>query len=573
MEKLSRFSLMVLPLAVCSSGNAQKKQQTTESRPNIIYIMSDDHSYNAISAYGSAVSKLAPTPNIDKIANEGIIYERAFVENSLSTPSRACTMTGLYSFQNGQRQLSEGIDTTKVFFTELLQKAGYQTAIVGKWHMMCNPKGFDYYHIYSGQGEYYNPQFKGTDTNGKYVQEFGYSSTLVTKHAIEYLEYRDKNKPFCLMIHQKAPHRNQMPDLKYLDLYNNVTFPIPETFFDDYESRSSAAKTQKMSINKDLELVQDLKIEELIDKPTTPYLKMANRWLLAGLNRMTPDQREIWNKHYKPRNEEFLKENLKGKVLDLWKYQEFLKDYLRCVKSVDDGVGEIYDYLKKNGLLDNTVIIYTSDQGFYIGEHNWFDKRFMYEESFRTPLLIRYPKFIKPGTKSSTLVQNIDYAPTFLELAGLKKTDEMPGRSLIPTFSGKTPRDWRTSLYYHYFDYPTFHMVRKHDGVRTDRYKLIHFYGKGGMRGATSETQTTKGTAENMVLQMLNNVGYITNDSDIDAYELYDLKNDPNELHNLYGKPSYEKTTKKLKALLHQYRENLKVPIDEESSIVQSDED
>jgi arylsulfatase A-like enzyme len=572
MEKLSKFSLMVLPLAVCSSGNAQK-QQTNGSRPNIIYIMSDDHSYNAISAYGSAVSKLAPTPNIDKIANEGIIYQRAFVENSLSTPSRACTMTGLYSFQSGQRQLAEGIDTTKVFFTELLQKSGYQTAIVGKWHMMCEPKGFDYYHIFDGQGEYYNPKFKGKDTNGKYVQESGYSSTLVTKHSIEYLENRDKTKPFCLMIHQKAPHRNQMPDLKYLDLYNDVTFPIPETFFDDYESRSSAAKTQKMGISKDLELVQDLKIEELKDEPTTPYLKTANQWLMGGLNRLTPEQREIWDRHYKPRNKNFLTANLQGKALDMWKYQEFLKDYLRCVKSVDDGVGEVYDYLKKNGLLDNTIIIYTSDQGFYIGEHNWFDKRFMYEESFRTPLLIRYPKSIKAGTKSSTLVQNIDYAPTFLALAGLKKTSEMPGRSLIPTFSGKTPSNWRTSLYYHYFDYPTFHMVRKHDGVRTDRYKLIHFYGKGGVNGATSKYQTTAGTAENRVFKMMTNTGYITNDPDIDAYELYDLKTDPNELHNLYGKPGHEKIAKKLKAVLRQYREDLKVPIDEKSSIVQKDED
>lgn len=559
MENLSKISLVVLPLAVCAYGNAQIKQQTKKSRPNIIYIMSDDHSYNAISAYGSAVSKLAPTPNIDKIANEGIIYERAFVENSLSTPSRACTMTGLYSFQSGQRQLAEGIDTTKVFFTELLQKAGYQTAIVGKWHMMCEPKGFDYYHIYDGQGEYYNPQYKGKDTNGKYVQEFGYSSTLVTKHAIDYLEHRDKNKPFCLMIHQKEPHRNQMPDLKYLDLYNNVTFPVPETFFDNYESRSSAAKTQKMSINKDLELVQDLKIVELKDEPTTPYLKTANQWFLGALNRLTPEQRKIWDTHYKPRNEKFLSEKLQGKALNLWKYQEFLKDYLRCVKSVDDGVGEVYDYLKKNGLLDNTVIIYTSDQGFYIGEHNWFDKRFMYEESFRTPLLIRYPKSIKPGTKSTTLVQNIDYVPTFLALAGLKKTDEMHGRSLIPTFNGKTPADWRTSLYYHYFDYPAFHLVRKHDGVRTDRYKLIHFYGKGGMNGATSKYQTTAGTEENRVIEMMNKVGYITNDPDIDAYELYDLKTDPNELRNLYGKPGNEKITAELRTLLNQYKKDLKV--------------
>lgn len=555
--------LLTAPLAICSCGNSQAKLPQKASKPNIIYIMTDDHSYQTISANGSAVSKLAPTPNIDRLANEGILFQKAFVENSLSTPSRACLMTGLYSHQNGQRQLTEGIDTTKVFFTELLQQAGYQTAVVGKWHMSCEPKGFDTYHILDDQGKYYNPTFKSPETNGEYVVEEGYATSLTTEHALKFMDNRDKEKPFCLLIHHKAPHRNWMPEQKYIGLYEDVEFPLPENFWDNYEGRGEAARGQKMTIEKDLELVQDLKIEELKDHAKTPYDEVSYMFLMGELGRLNPEERKVWDAFYKPRNEKFLKANLQGKELTEWKYQNYMKDYLRCIKSVDDAVGEVLDYLEKNNLRENTIIVYTSDQGFYMGEHNWFDKRFMYEESFRTPLIISYPNGAKQGVKSDALVQNIDYAPTFLTLAGVEVPKEMPGKPLTELFGGDKPQDWRNSLYYHYYDYPAFHLVRKHDGVRTERYKLIHFYGEGGMRGAKTVYQTTPGTREYKVLSLLNGSGYLVDAPDINYDELYDLEKDPHEMNNLFGKPGYEEITKELQSLLSKYRTDLNVPTDE----------
>lgn len=558
MKHVNKLCVIALPLVLLSSNNKLKGANKDE-RPNIIYIMCDDHSYQTISAYGSKLSELALTPNIDRLAKEGIIFKKAFVENSLSTPSRACLMTGLYSHQNGQRQLAEGIDTSKVFFTELLQNVGYQTGIVGKWHMSCEPKGFDSYHILDDQGQYYNPTFKSPETKGQYVREEGYATSLTTEHALRFLDNRDTEKPFCLLIHHKAPHRNWMPEEKYLGLYEDLEFPMPENFWDDYEGKCSASKTQKMEIGKDMELVQDLKVEELGVEGSTAYDKISYQSLLKELNRMTPQQKEAWDKFYKPRNKKFINAKLEGKELVKWKYQNYLKDYLRCVKSVDDAVGEVLDYLEKNNLKENTIVVYTSDQGFYMGEHGWFDKRFMYEESFRTPLLIRYPKAIKGGTSSEALVQNIDFAPTFLSLAGVTKPAEMVGTSLEAVFDGNKPANWRNSLYYHYYDYPAFHLVRKHDGVRTERYKLIHFYGEGGMRAATNKYQTTPGTREYRVLHMLNDAGYITDVPDINCNELYDLQNDPNEMNNLYGKAGYEEITKEMQSLLSQYRKNLKV--------------
>lgn len=562
MKHVNKLCVIALPLVLLSSNNKLRGSNKDE-RPNIIYIMCDDHSYQTISAYGGKLSELAPTPNIDRLAKEGILFKKAFVENSLSTPSRACLMTGLYSHQNGQRQLAEGIDTSKVFFTELLQSAGYETGIVGKWHMSCEPKGFDFYHILDDQGQYYNPTFKSPETKGQYVREEGYATSLTTEHALRFLDNRDPEKPFCLLIHHKAPHRNWMPEEKYLGLYEDLEFPIPENFWDDYEGKCSASRTQKMEIGKDMELVQDLKVEEFGVEGLTAYDKISYQSLLKELNRMTPQEREAWDKFYKPRNKKFINAKLEGKELVKWKYQNYLKDYLRCVKSVDDAVGEVLDYLEKNNLKENTIVVYTSDQGFYMGEHGWFDKRFMYEESFRTPLLIRYPKAIKGGASSEALVQNIDFAPTFLSLAGVAKPVEMKGASLEAVFDGNKPANWRNSLYYHYYDYPAFHLVRKHDGVRTERYKLIHFYGKGGMRAATTKYQTTPGTREYRVLHMLNDAGYITDAPDINCNELYDLQNDPNEMNNLYGKSGYEAITEKLQTLLNNYRKELDVPTDE----------
>lgn len=560
MDNKSLLSFAALS-CIAATAQAQQKAAAATQRPNIVYIMCDDHAFQCISAYGSPISKLAPTPNIDRIAQRGMRFDRAFVENSLSTPSRACLMTGLYSNQNGQRQLGEGIDTTRTFFTEQLQQAGYQTAVVGKWHMGCDPKGFDYYHIYNDQGQYYNPQYRGTDTDGKYIVEEGYSTDLTTDHALSFIEHRDTNKPFCLLLHHKAPHRNWLANTKYFGMYDNVTFPLPETFYDDYETRGSAVRTQKMSVTKDMRWEQDFKVPEMLDTANADswdsYLSLMNE-----VNRMNPEQRIAWGKYYFPRNRRLLEARLTGKELDEWKYQNYIRDYMSVIKSVDESVGRVLDYLDSHGLTDNTIIVYTSDQGFYMGEHGWFDKRFMYEESLRTPLLIAYPGHIQPGTVCNKLVQNIDYAPTFLDLAGISKPKELPGRSLTPIFkAGDKVKGWRNSIYYHYYDYPTYHMVRKHDGVRTDCYKLIHFYGEGGLDAVKeNKYQRQPGTREHGCMTYLTSLGYFEpKDSAVNYNELYDLQADPHELNNLYGKPGYEKITKQLQKQLTDYRKSIGV--------------
>ena len=560
MDNKSLLSFAALSY-IAATAQAQQKAAAATQRPNIVYIMCDDHAFQCISAYGSPISKLAPTPNIDRIAERGMRFDRAFVENSLSTPSRACLMTGLYSNQNGQRQLGEGIDTTRTFFTEQLQQAGYQTAVVGKWHMGCDPKGFDYYHIYNDQGQYYNPQYRGTDTDGKYIVEEGYSTDLTTDHALSFIEHRDTSKPFCLLLHHKAPHRNWLANTKYFGMYDNVNFPMPETFYDDYETRGSAVRTQKMSVTKDMRWEQDFKVPEMLDTANADswdsYLSLMNE-----VNRMNPEQRIAWGKYYFPRNRRLLEARLTGKELDEWKYQNYIRDYMSVIKSVDESVGRVLDYLDSHGLADNTIIVYTSDQGFYMGEHGWFDKRFMYEESLCTPLLIAYPGHIQPGTVCNKLVQNIDYAPTFLDLAGISKPKELPGRSLTPIFkAGDKVKGWRNSIYYHYYDYPTYHMVRKHDGVRTDRYKLIHFYGAGGLDAVKeNKYQRQPGTREHGCMTYLTSLGYFEpKDSAVNYNELYDLQADPHELNNLYGKPGYEKITKQLQKQLTDYRKSIGV--------------
>lgn len=557
MNSKSILSLAALSCVTAAYAQQQKAQQ----HPNIVYIMCDDHAYQCISAYGSALSKLAPTPNIDRLAERGMRFDRAFVENSLSTPSRACLMTGQYSHQNGQRQLGEGIDTTRTFFTELLQKAGYQTAVVGKWHMGCDPKGFDYYHVYNDQGQYWNPQYRGTDTNNEFVVEEGYSTDLTTDHALSFIEHRDPSKPFCLLLHHKAPHRNWQANLKYLGMYDDVEFPMPENFYDDYATRGSAARTQKMSVTRDMRWEQDFKVPEMLDL-NNPDSQDSYNALMGEINRMTPEQRSAWGRYYFPRNRRLLEAQLKGKDLDNWKYQVYMRDYMSVIASVDESVGRVLDYLDKNGLTDNTMIVYTSDQGFYMGEHGWFDKRFMYEESLRTPLIVSYPGHTKPGSVCNRLVQNIDYAPTFLALAGVQQPKDMPGRSLVPVLNnGDNVKNWRQSIYYHYYDYPTYHMVRKHDGVRTERYKLIHFYGKGGL-DAVSENkyQNVPGTREYGTMKGLESIGYFEpKDEAVDYCELYDLQADPHEQNNIFGKPGTEKIMKQLQRELDKYRKTLAV--------------
>lgn len=531
MDHVKNIGWLLIPAALLPVGCGKKKKaEVAAPRPNILFIMTDDHSYQTLSAYGHPISRLAPTPNIDRLANEGMLFQQAFVENSLSTPSRACLMTGLYSHQNGQRQLGAGIDTTRVFFSELLQQAGYQTAVMGKWHMQCRPKGFDDYSVVWDQGDYYNPAFKTPRSNGQYIREEGYATTLITDHAIRFLEQRDKEKPFCLLVHHKAPHRNWLPESQHLDLYEDIVFPQPETFRDDYATRCSPARTQDMTVAHTLTMIYDLKVTELKDDPA--YANERDRAaIFHSLERMTPEQRDKWHAAYGPRNQAFIESGLEGDELVDWKFQRYLKDYLRCIRSVDEQVGRLIAYLEQEGLMENTLIVYTSDQGFYMGEHGWFDKRFMYEESFRTPLLMRYPAAIRAGSRTDALVQNIDYAPTFLALAGVEQPEEMSGRPLTALFDDPQPEDWRNSLYYHYYDYPAVHHVRRHDGVRTGRYKLIHFYGKGEMK----------------------------NDEDINCNELYDLQEDPLELRNLYGQSGYEKITQELQEILDQYRTDLSV--------------
>lgn len=558
-HRLTSLSCVMLPALSLAAQTHKTDAPAQQERPNILFVMCDDHAMQAISAYGSAISKLAPTPNIDRLAQRGMLFTQAFVENSLSTPSRACLMTGLYSHQNGQRQLAEGIDTTKTFFTQQLQKAGYETGIVGKWHMMCEPKGFDYYHILRGQGTYYNPVFCHNGEYGQYKQETGYATDLITDHAIDFLDHRDPNKPFCLLVHHKAPHRLWAPSPKYVGKYGDVHFPLPETFYDDYATRGSAARTQKMSIVKDMEMIYDLKVSELLD-PNDPASMGEYAGLMGEVGRMNAQQRAAWDKYYIPRNREFMKQSPTGEALDDWKYQNYIRDYMSVIQSVDESVGRLLDYLDKHHLTDNTIVVYTSDQGFYMGEHGWFDKRFMYEESLHTPLIISYPGHVKEGSVCQQMVQNIDYAPTFLKLAGVAQPKEMTGRPLTALFDGTKQKDWRSSIYYHYYDYPAYHTVRKHDGVRTERYKLIHFYGKGGDRAvAENRYQRTPGTSEYNGYQGLKNSGYFNDDPDVDYYEMYDLQSDPHELNNIYGKPEMKAIQRQLMKLLNSYRKSLNV--------------
>lgn len=520
-----KSTALFVPFLMINSVWSHAQNDRSSDKLNIVYIMTDDHSYQTISAYGGELTKLAPTPNLDRLAKKGMLFQRAFVENSLSTPSRACLMTGLYSHQNGQRTLFGMVDTTKTFVSEILQQNGYQTAVVGKWHMRCEPKGFDYYQILFDQGAYYNPEFKSKETGGKYIRREGYATTLTTDYAINFLEHRNNSKPFCLFVHHKAPHRNWMPESKYLHLYEDVEFSYPDTFDDDYSTRCEPAHSQQMEIDKCMTIVYDLKVNQL--KDTEPYSKEWNaKGMQLSLNRMNPSERQQWEAAYVKRYEDFQKKQPVGQDLKRWKYQEYLKDYLRCIKSVDDEVGRLLDYLEKHDLMKNTVIVYTSDQGFYMGEHGWFDKRFMYEESFRTPLIIYYPEK-KKNSKCKALVQNIDYAPTILDVAGIAKPDYMVGNSLVPLLKGRIPNEWRSDIYYHYYDFPAQHQVRRHDGVRDNRYKLIHFYD--------------------------------AKKKHLNCDELYDLQKDPNELNNLYGDIKYKKIQDRLQKRLDSYRIELKV--------------
>ena len=510
--------------AACSSG----KEAAPEKPLNVVYIMCDDHSYQTISAYDR---RFMETPNIDRLADEGARFTNSFVANSLSGPSRACLLTGKHSHKNGFTNNEHGIfDGSQQTLPKLLGAGGYQTAIVGKWHLVSDPTGFDYWDILTGQGDYYNPVFI---RNGERLVREGYSTNVTTDVALQWLDRRAQDKPFCLFLHYKAPHRSWMPDGQDLGAFDDKEFPLPSTFWDDYATREAAA-LQEMSILKDMNLVYDLKLadrENEIHTPGNPGLENYGRDLYRRNlpegelvpGRMNTAQQAAWDAYYDPIIRQFKRDSLQGKELYAWKYQRYMRDYCSVIRSVDRNVGRVYEYLKENGLLDNTVIIYTSDQGFFMGEHGYFDKRFMYEESFRTPLLVRMPGGKKGDIDA--MVQNIDYAPTILELAGLPVPEDIQGESFAPFLKGKKVKDWRKSLYYHYYEFPAEHSVRRHYGVRTERYSLMHFY------------------------------------NDIDEWELFDLKTDPQQLHNLYGEPGTEKLTRKLKKELRRLQQLYEDPI------------
>ncbi len=517
MKNILLIACIILVIAGC--GETAKKV----TPPNIIFIMSDDHAYQAISAYGHPISKLAPTPHIDRIAQEGMMFHNMFVANSICGPSRATIITGKFSHKNGFRNNGDTFDPDQPTLPKYLQKAGYQTAVVGKWHLKSTPQGFDYWCVLPGQGRYYNPDFL---TESDTMQIEGYVTDIITDLAIEWLDQkRDQSKPFLLLYQHKAPHREWLPPEEYLDYYHDVVFPEPFNLFDTHKIMGTAARDAEMLISDHMALSADNKIQPKIleKKGFEPFLNWYHSTYRANLDRMNPSQRDNWENVYGPINEKFRDNTPEGDDLTRWKYQRYLQDYLACIKSVDDNVGRILDYLKENGLEENTIVVYTSDQGFYLGEHGWFDKRFMYEESFRTPLLVKYPAIISPGTTTDKFAQNIDFAPTFLELANLEVPEDMQGISLIPVLKGEEPEEWRKSLYYHYYEFPSIHMAKRHYGIRTERYKLIHFY------------------------------------NDIDEWELYDLENDPSEMHNLIDHPDYQD----IKADLHHQLDSLMILYDE----------
>ena len=504
----------LLALASCNENKKIAKGEEFQ-RPNIVFIMTDDHAAQAISAYGHPVSQLAPTPNIDRIAEKGARFNTNFCTNSICGPSRAVILTGKHSHLNGFRMNGERFDGSQPTLPKYLKEVGYKTALFGKWHLHGTPEGFDQWNILVDQGNYYNPDFvQGKDT----TRIEGYATDIITEMGVHWLKENAGGKePFLLMVQHKAPHRNWMPALRHINKYDSVTFPLPETYFTDHEG-SIASQEQLQTIYKDMYEGHDLKMTVEKGSDSLRHNPWPNDFV-----RMTKEQREQWDDAYRPKNDAFHEANLSGKALAEWKAQRYLRDYLSTVASVDEGVGKILDYLEENDLTENTIVIYTTDQGFYLGEKGFFDKRFMYEESLAMPLLMQYPKEIPAGSEVSALTQNLDFAPTFLDYANAEIPAEMQGKSLRNLLKQQQEgEDFRDAIYYHYYDFPAFHMVKRHYGVRTERYKLIHFY------------------------------------DDIDQWEMYDLKEDPREINNIYENPEYaeirEKLHKTLVSLQAQYK-------------------
>jgi len=551
MGRMALLSFIIIPaLSGCLAGDNQTKSSVSESssavdsaqskRPNIVFIMSDDHSERAISAYGS---KLINTPNIDRIANEGVRFNNSFVANSICGPSRAVMLTGKHSHINGFTDNHSRFDGNQPTYPQYLQKSGYQTAVVGKWHLHSDPVGFDYWEILRGQGHYYSPEFitnkpneitlvnKIKDKKGKVIKTeyentyLGAYATIKTGDlALEFLENRDKSKPFAMIYNHKAPHRNWMPNVDDLGVIDTSKLQVPDNFFDDYENRP-AAKLQELEIN-DMYLSYDLKLTEA--DYTGDLADISQGWgkqWQALYGRMTATQKNKWDEYYQELNKEY--QNVKGdeKALLVWKYRRYMHDYLSSIYAMDKDIGRVLDYLDEQGLAENTIVVYTSDQGFFIGEHGWFDKRFMYEETMRTPLVVRYPAKIKAGQVVNDMVQNLDYAPTFLDFAGIEIPDDIQGISLKGKLVENKPIE-RDSLYYHYYEgIEKEHKVAKHEGIRTNTHKLIHFKDVG-----------------------------------IDHFELYDIEADPSEMNNLYGTEAISKIQSELHKQLVKVKEKYQAP-------------
>jgi arylsulfatase A-like enzyme len=474
--------LAVLVSALAAPGVAA-------DRPNIVFIMSDDHAAHAIGAYGSRVNQ---TPNIDRLAREGLVMRNVFATNSICTPSRAAILTGQYSHLNGVPVFNR-FDSSRMTVARLLQQGGYYTGMIGKWHLGSDPVGFDWWEILPGQGAYMNPVLYTATGEKTYTGR--YVTDVTTDLAIDFMKNRPKGKPFFLMLHNKAPHRPWEPDATHRAQFADRWIPEPETFWDTYATRTDALRENRQRVADDLTR-RDLKLEPPADLTGTELTS----WLSVKPMEVTivRDGKPV---------------SLTGDALVRWKYQRYMKDYLATIQSVDDNVGRLLAFLDAGGLTKNTIVIYTSDQGFFLGDHGMYDKRFMYEESLRMPFLIRWPNVIKAGTRSDAIGLNVDFAPTFLQAAGLPVPGDMQGRSLVPVLRGRTPSDWRSSMYYRYYHDPGHHNTPAHYGVRTRTHKLIYYWKKA-------------------------------------QWELFDLAADPFELHNLYGEPGHEQLTAGLKAEL-----------------------
>ncbi len=514
-ELIRHVCLIILLAGLMTFANSK----LCAEQPNIVFIFSDDHASQAISAYGS---KINSTPNIDRIANEGMRFDRCLVTNSICGPSRAVILTGKYSHLNGFRQNGDRFDGLQPTFAKMLQVAGYQTAVFGKWHLGSDPTGFDDWMILPGQGDYYNPTMLSENGSARID---GYVTDIITDRAIEWLDVqRDADRPFMMMVQHKAPHREWSPGPDHLNSFRDGEIPEPETLFDDYSRRAAVVGEQEMTIDRHMRDGWDLKLWSATDRDTESYESFFSRY--------SPEQKQAWEAAYREENEAFMAANLTGKELTRWKYQRYIRDYLRCIQSVDDNVGRLLDYLEQNDLAKNTIVIYSSDQGFYLGEHGWYDKRWIFEESLTTPLLVRWPGNVAPGSTCNRIVSNLDFAETFLDVAGVKIPADMQGKSLAPLLRGDTLDDWRTEFYYHYYELGT-HNVAAHYGIVTDRYKLVNYYKKLDENGKPAA---------------------------IDQWDLMDRKLDPKEMRSYIDDPDYSPIRRKLATRLQALREKLLVP-------------